>query len=86
MTHTEPAYESDELDLSDTERISARHLARVAGGEQPSLTKLLACLKRDGQDPALLECALGLSLKQYREFEAVYKRTPRPRRVIRRGA
>ncbi len=86
MTDTEPAYESDELDLSETDRISARHAMAVAGGVQPSLTKLLELLKRDGQDPALLECALGLPLEQYRKFEAAYKRTPRPRRVIRRGA
>lgn len=85
MTTTEPAYESEELDLTETERVSARHTAAVAG-KQPSLTVLLECLKRDGQDVALLECALGLPLEQYRKFEQQYKRTPRPRRVLRRRA
>lgn len=73
---TTPAYDSEELDLTDTERISARHTAAVAT-KQPTLTQLREALARDGADPALLDCALGLPLEQYRLFEADFKRAPR---------
>ncbi len=73
---TTPAYESEELDLTETERIEARH-TDLNGGATPTLTSLLHCLERDGRDPALLDTALALPLEQYRKFEAKWKNAPR---------
>ena len=79
QTETTPAYESEELGLTETERIEAKHAAQVAG--QPPMTRIIDAIKRDGQDPALLEAALGLPLEQYRKVEAAFKAQPRPRRM-----
>lgn len=77
---TTPAYDDEELDLTETERISARHTASL-GGKPITLTKLRASLKRDGADPALLTAALELPTEQYRTFEAEFKRAPRDPRA-----
>ena len=85
----EPAYESDELGLSETDKICAVHSTRIAG--QPSTQALIdAANKAAAHNEAgdgILESALGLSLEGYRAVERAVKRIPPVRlpRVRRRS-
>lgn len=80
------AYESDELDLTESERASVRNLASTPGSEQPTASVLIAKLRKDGRDQAVLECALGLPLEEYYRVEEVYREVDPPRGPSRRRA
>lgn len=70
------ALDSEALALSDTEKISARHLAQVAG--PISADKLIEEIHKQGADLAILECALTLPESEYRRVEDVFRRAPAP--------
>jgi hypothetical protein len=78
-TERTPAYEAEELGLTPDEKAAASHAIRVAG--QPTASQIIAAIKRDGRDPALLDAALGLTLEDYRRVEAVYKAQPVVRKM-----
>lgn len=69
-----PAY--DALPLTDTEKISARHSAQVAG--QPSAAELIEYLRKHGQEQSVLEAALTLSDEDYRAVETAYRKAKPP--------
>lgn len=79
----ELAFQSDELDLSETEQASARHLYLTAGA--PTVEECIETLRKNGRDSAVLECALLLPLEEYRRVEEVYNEVDPPaRRATRR--
>ena len=75
----EPAYLSEELDLQEHQRVGAALLARL-NSETPTAAQLIEKLRRDGRDDAVLECALLLTLDEYRRVEEVFKQVEPPRR------
>jgi hypothetical protein len=77
---TTPAYESEELGLTDTEINEAKHAQAVAG--QPPANVIIEAMRRHGQqDDAYLKSALGLPLEDYRRVEEFHKSLPRVKRM-----
>lgn len=76
---SDAAYLSDELDLTDVQKIEVWNLACTPGTTQPTADELIASLQRNGQDQAILECALPLPLEEYRRVEEVYRKTEKRR-------
>lgn len=70
----ELAYESDELDLTEAERASARNDIRM--GFESSEADLLNTIGRRGQLDGVMEAALGLPLDGYRRVEEAFKAAP----------
>lgn len=73
----EPAFLSDELDLDDDDRIGAAQTAMTTG--VPSKNELLAAIEKHGQVEGVLESALLLPLRDYRDIEAAWKAAPKPK-------
>jgi len=76
---SEPAYLSEELDISSADKVAAFNLATTPGSRQPTADELIESLQRNGQDQSILEVALALPLEEYRRVEEVYRRTERRR-------
>lgn len=80
------AFQEDELDLDEAEKAAARQLYMTPGSVQPSASELIEKLRKDGRDQAVLECALGLPLDEYRRVEEVFREVDPPAgRQIRRS-
>lgn len=75
---SEPAYMSDELGLTEAQRIDVEQAAKVA--PQPTAAELLACIRRNGRVDGILESALGLPLADYRNIKAAWLAAPIPDR------
>lgn len=74
---TEPAFLSDELDLTESDKASGWHDLATAG--LPTKAALLATVEREGQVEGILEAARLLTLEEYREIEAAWKAAPTPK-------
>lgn len=74
---TEPAFLSDELDLTESDKASGWHDLATAG--VPTKAELLATVEREGKVEGILEAARLLSLEEYREIEAAWKLAPTPK-------
>lgn len=73
----EPAFESDELQLSEAEKVGARMMYAQFG--PPSEEVLIKNLRRIGHKAdGYLETALGLPLDAYKRVLEVYKSLPAP--------
>lgn len=75
---TELAFQSDELDLNEVEKASARDLYRTPGVMQPTAAELIGILRTHGRDQAVLEVALTLPTEEYRRVEEVYREVDPP--------
>lgn len=73
----EPAFLSEELDLDDNDRIGAAHTAMTTG--TPSKNALLELIRKEGQIEGVLEAALLLPLRDYRDVEEVWNAAPKPK-------
>lgn len=72
----EPAYLSEELDLTDAERIGAAHTAQLTG--IPTKQELLDTIERHGQVDGIVESALLLPLADYYEVFETWTAAPKP--------
>jgi hypothetical protein len=75
----EPAYLSDELDLTDAEKAAAENLGRTPGTELPTTTALLKLIQKHGkaaETDGILDVALLLPLEDYEKVRDAYKRAP----------
>jgi hypothetical protein len=83
-----PAYLSDELGLSEEEKVGVELIAKTpikdgAGNVTgylgaASMEDLLRCIQRNGQADGIIETAWALPLWQFRKIEEAWRAAPRP--------
>lgn len=79
------AYENEELDLTEDQRVGAEHMLRQTlagkmGGRMPTAAELIESIRKHGPDDAYLETALMLTMEEYEQVAEVYNEARKARR------
>jgi hypothetical protein len=88
-----PAYLSDELGLSEDEKVGVELIAKTPIKDEAgnvtgylgvaSMDELPRCIERNGQADGIIETAWALPLWQFRKIEEAWRAAPKPK--VRRG-
>jgi hypothetical protein len=84
-----PAYLSDELGLSEEEKVGVELIAKTPIKDAAdnvtgylgaaSMDDLLRCVERNGRADGIIESAWALPLWQFRKLEEAWRAAPRPK-------